>query len=71
MVEKASGRFGRDRFRCTPCQNVGNKCLTWSSGGYCNGLARTETYAHDAHGKRREHKNGSARQSVAERTTAH
>ena len=41
LVEKKTGRFGRDTYRCTLCQNVGVRCLTWSSGGYCNGLAKT------------------------------
>ena len=42
LVEKASGRFGRDRFKCARCERDGVKCLTWLAGGYCNGLARAE-----------------------------
>jgi hypothetical protein len=41
LVEKGSGRFGRDRYRCQRCERIGSKCLTWAAGGYCNGLART------------------------------
>jgi hypothetical protein len=40
LAEKATGRLARDRFRCERCQMLGVKCLTWLSGGYCNGLAR-------------------------------
>jgi hypothetical protein len=41
LVETARGRLGRDRYRCDRCQRDGVRCLTWSAGGYCNGLART------------------------------
>jgi hypothetical protein len=41
LVEKREGRMVRDTYRCDRCQGVGVKCLTWLSGGYCNGLART------------------------------
>src|SRR5688572_30339496 len=40
LVEKGEGRLKRDRYRCDRCQNLGVKCLTWLTGGYCNGLAR-------------------------------
>jgi hypothetical protein len=40
LVEKATGRFGRDKWKCARCERVGVKCLTWLIGGYCNGLAR-------------------------------
>jgi hypothetical protein len=40
LVEKATGRFGRDKYKCARCERVGVKCLTWLAGGYCNGLAR-------------------------------
>ena len=40
LVEKSATRWSRDRYRCARCQGVGVKCLTWLSGGYCNGLAR-------------------------------
>jgi hypothetical protein len=40
LVEKAGGRFSRDKFKCARCERVGVKCLTWLAGGYCNGLAR-------------------------------
>jgi predicted amidophosphoribosyltransferase len=40
LVEKGEGRFARDRLRCDRCQNLGVKCVTWLTGGYCNGLAR-------------------------------
>jgi hypothetical protein len=42
LVEKGEGRFGRDRYRCDRCERFGVKCLSWLSGGYCNGLARAE-----------------------------
>jgi hypothetical protein len=40
LAEKASGRFGRDKFKCGRCERLGVKCVTWTFGGYCNGLAR-------------------------------
>jgi hypothetical protein len=40
LVEKGAGRLHRDRYRCGRCHRVGVKCLTWLTGGYCNGLAR-------------------------------
>jgi hypothetical protein len=40
LVEKADGRFSRDKFKCGRCERVGVKCLNWLAGGYCNGLAR-------------------------------
>lgn len=40
LVERRDGRFVRDTYRCDRCQGLGVKCLTWLSGGYCNGLAR-------------------------------
>ena len=42
LVEAGAGRLGRDRFRCTRCERLGVKCLTWKAGGYCNGLARAD-----------------------------
>jgi hypothetical protein len=41
LVSQGSGRFGRDKYRCHRCERIGSKCLTWTAGGYCNGLART------------------------------
>ena len=40
LVEKGSGRFDRDRFKCDRCERSVVKCMTWTAGGYCNGLAR-------------------------------
>jgi hypothetical protein len=40
LLESRQGRLHRDRYRCDRCQGEGVKCLTWLSGGYCNGLAR-------------------------------
>lgn len=40
IAEKGNGRFSRDKFKCSRCQKLGVKCLTWLTGGYCNGLAR-------------------------------
>jgi hypothetical protein len=40
FVEKGTGRMARDKYRCDRCQREGLKCLTWTAGGYCNGLAR-------------------------------
>jgi hypothetical protein len=40
LAEKGAGRFSRDKFKCARCQKLGVKCLTWLTGGYCNGLAR-------------------------------
>jgi hypothetical protein len=40
LAEKGAGRLGRDKYRCGRCQKLGVKCLTWLTGGYCNGLAR-------------------------------
>jgi hypothetical protein len=45
LVEKSEGKLGRDKFRCDRCQQVGVRCLTWASGGYCNGLASANTRA--------------------------
>ena len=41
LLEKGQGRLGRDRYRCARCDRTGVKCLTWTMGGYCNGLSRT------------------------------
>lgn len=41
LVDKGTGRLGRDKYRCARCERVGVKCVTWVAGGYCNGLART------------------------------
>lgn len=40
LTEPGTGRFGRDKFRCSRCERIGVRCLTWAAGGYCNGLAR-------------------------------
>jgi hypothetical protein len=40
LAEKSGGRFTRDRYKCARCQKLGVKCMTWLTGGYCNGLAR-------------------------------
>ncbi len=40
QVETGKGSLTRDRYRCDRCQGLGVKCLTWVTGGYCNGLAR-------------------------------
>lgn len=40
LAERRSGALVRDTYRCDRCQGLGVKCLTWLSGGYCNGLAR-------------------------------
>lgn len=40
LAEPAQGRLGRDKFRCARCQRLGVKCVTWLTGGYCNGFAR-------------------------------
>ena len=40
LAEPKKGRFDRDHYRCARCQRLGVKCLTWITGGYCNGLAR-------------------------------
>jgi hypothetical protein len=40
LAEKGVGRFARDKFKCARCQHLGVKCVTWLTGGYCNGLAR-------------------------------
>jgi hypothetical protein len=42
LAEKGEGRFARDRYQCGRCQRIGVKCLTWLTGGYCNGLARAK-----------------------------
>ena len=39
LVEEP-GRRGRERYRCDRCQRLGVRCVTWVTGGYCNGLAR-------------------------------
>lgn len=41
IVEERNKFFTRSIYRCERCQNLGVKCLTWLSGGYCNGLARS------------------------------
>jgi len=40
LMEKREGRFARDTYKCARCDRLGVKCLTWASGGDCNGLAR-------------------------------
>jgi hypothetical protein len=40
LAQKGDGRLARDKFKCGRCQKLGVKCLTWLTGGYCNGLAR-------------------------------
>jgi hypothetical protein len=40
LAEERQGTLVRDTYRCDRCQGLGVKCLTWLSGGYCNGLAR-------------------------------
>lgn len=40
LVDKGQGRFGRDTYKCSRCERLGVKCLTWAAGGDCNGLAR-------------------------------
>jgi hypothetical protein len=40
LVQRSETQFLRDKWRCDRCERVGVKCLTWISGGYCNGLAR-------------------------------
>ncbi len=40
LVEAGTGRFGRDKFKCSRCERLGARCITWAAGGYCNGLAR-------------------------------
>lgn len=40
LLQKGEGRLDRDRWKCDRCEGIGVKCLTWISGGYCNGLAR-------------------------------
>lgn len=40
LVEQRKGALVRDSYRCDRCQGLGVKCLTWLTGGYCNGLAR-------------------------------
>lgn len=40
LAEPARTRVERDRYRCGRCQRLGVKCVTWLTGGYCNGLAR-------------------------------
>ena len=42
LAEPAKGRFDRDKFRCARCQRLGVKCVTWLTGGYCNGFARAD-----------------------------
>ena len=32
---------------CARCQKLGVKCLTWLTGGYCNGLARASDTGFD------------------------
>jgi hypothetical protein len=39
LVVRAAGPLGRDRLRCDRCLRVGVRCVSWSTGGYCNGLA--------------------------------
>jgi hypothetical protein len=50
LVEKGEGRFKRDKYKCTRCEGIGVKCLTWLTGGdeYCNGLARAGTRVDNA-----------------------
>lgn len=45
MAEKGRGRLSRDKYKCARCQHLGVKCLTWLTGGYCNGLARASESA--------------------------
>lgn len=40
LLAEGKGRFERDTFRCDRCERPGVKCITWVSGGYCNGLAK-------------------------------
>ncbi len=40
LVERNEGPLGRDKFKCSRCERLGVKCLTWAAGGDCNGLAR-------------------------------
>jgi len=44
LVEKGEGRLQRDRFRCDRCERFGVKCMSWLSGGHCNGLARASEH---------------------------
>lgn len=41
MAEAKESFIKKERFRCNRCQSIGAKCLTWLTGGYCNGLAKT------------------------------
>lgn len=40
LAEARGGRTARNLYRCDRCQRLGVKCITWLSGGYCNGMAR-------------------------------
>ena len=39
-IERPTSWLQRDAYRCNRCEQEGVKCLTWLTGGYCNGLAR-------------------------------
>ena len=41
LVEQKDRPWVRNTYRCDRCQAIGVKCLTWLSGGYCNGFAKT------------------------------
>lgn len=41
LVEERESPLRRNLYRCDRCQGEGVKCITWLSGGYCNGFARS------------------------------